>query len=100
VLTAFQDVEDNLSSLRILSQELELQNAAIDSSQRYLNLANSRYQSGLDTYLNVIIAQATLLANQRTALNLQMQQMIASVKLIKALGGGWDAPHGTKEDIP
>jgi NodT family efflux transporter outer membrane factor (OMF) lipoprotein len=92
VLTAFQDVEDNLSALRILSQELQQQNAAVESSQRYLTLANARYISGLDGYLDVITAQTTLLSNQRTAMNLRMQQMTASVQLIKALGGGWDVP--------
>jgi NodT family efflux transporter outer membrane factor (OMF) lipoprotein len=91
VLTAFQDVEDNLAALRILSQELQQQNAAIESSQSYLTLANARYKSGLDSYLNVITAQITLLTNQRTAMNLQMEQLTASVQLIKALGGGWDA---------
>ena len=93
VLTAFQEVEDNLSTLRILSQELQQQNAAVESSQRYLTLANARYKSGMDIYLNVITAQTTLLSNQRTAMNLRMQQMTASVQLIKALGGGWDVSH-------
>jgi outer membrane protein TolC len=100
VLTAFQEVEDNLSTLRILSQELQQQNAAVESSQRYLTLANARYQSGLGSYLDVITAQTALLSNQRTALNLRMQQMTASVQLIKALGGDWDVSHGTTEAIP
>jgi NodT family efflux transporter outer membrane factor (OMF) lipoprotein len=100
VLTAFQEVEDNLSTLRILSQELQQQNAAVASSQRYLNLANVRYQSGLDIYLDVIAAQTALLNNQRTALNLQMEQLTASVQLIKALGGGWDVSHETTAAIP
>jgi NodT family efflux transporter outer membrane factor (OMF) lipoprotein len=91
VLTAFQEVEDNLAALRILSQELEQQETAVKSSERSLSLANERYQSGIDSYLNVITAQTTLLANQRTAANLRMQQMTASVELIKALGGGWNA---------
>jgi outer membrane protein TolC len=90
VLTAFQEVEDNLAALRILSQELDQQNAAVSSAQRALTLSNERYKSGIDSYLNVITAQATLLNNQRTAVNLEMQQMTASVELIKALGGGWD----------
>ena len=93
VLAAFQDVEDNLSTLRILSQEIRQQDAAVASSQRYLNLANDRYKLGIDSYLNVIIAQTTLLNNQRTAMNLRMEQMAASVQLIKALGGGWDVSH-------
>ena len=91
VLAAFQEVEDNLSTLRILSQELQEQDAAVASSQRYLMLANDRYRLGIDSYLNVITAQTTLLSNQRTAVNLRMEQMTASVQLIKALGGGWDA---------
>ena len=100
VLTAFQEVEDNLSTLRILSQELQQQNTAVASSQRYLNLANVRYESGMDIYLNVINAQTALLNNQRTALNLQMEQLTASVQLIKALGGGWDVSLGTNTTIP
>jgi NodT family efflux transporter outer membrane factor (OMF) lipoprotein len=100
VLTAFQEVEDNLSTLRILSQELQQQNAAVESSQRYLTFANARCQSGLDSYLDVITAQTALLSNQRTALNLRMEQLTASVQLIKALGGGWDVSHGTTEAIP
>ena len=93
VLTAFQEVEDNLSTLRILSQELQQQNAAVASSQRFLTIATGRYQSGIDSYLNVITAQTMLLSNQRTATNLRMQQLTASVQLIKALGGGWDGSH-------
>lgn len=90
VLTAFQEVEDNLAALRILSHELDEQNAAVASAQRSLTLATERYKDGIDSYLNVITAQTTLLTNQRTAVNLQMQQMTASVELIKALGGGWN----------
>src|SRR5262249_11944227 len=67
VLTAFQEVEDNLAALRILSQELDEQNAAVASAQRSLTLATERYKDGIDSYLNVITAQTTLLTNQRTA---------------------------------
>lgn len=91
VLTSFQEVEDNLAALRILSRELDEQNDAVASSQRALSLASERYKSGIDSYLNVITAQTTLLNNQRTAVNLQAQEMTASVELIKALGGGWNA---------
>jgi NodT family efflux transporter outer membrane factor (OMF) lipoprotein len=90
VLTAFQEVEDNLAALRILSHELDQQNAAVSSAQRTVSLSTERYKSGIDSYLNVITAQTILLNNQRTAVNLQMQQMTASVELIKALGGGWN----------
>ena len=89
VLTSFQEVEDNLAALRILSHELDQQNEAVASAQRALTLSNERYKSGIDSYLNVITAQATLLNNQRAAVNLRTQQMTASVELIKALGGGW-----------
>jgi len=89
VLAAIQAVEDNLASLRILSQELQQQEEAVTASQRYLTLAVDRYKLGVDSYLNVITAQTTLLSNQRTALNLQLEQMTASVQLINALGGGW-----------
>jgi len=91
VLTAFQEVEDNLATLRILSTELEQQDAAVASAQRTLSISSERYKSGIDSYLNVISAQTTLLTNQRTAVNLQMEQLTASVQLIKALGGGWNA---------
>ncbi|HYU98475.1 MAG TPA: TolC family protein, partial [Pyrinomonadaceae bacterium] len=74
-----------------LSRELEQQDAAVKSSARTLSLANERYKTGIDSYLNVITAQTTLLTNQRTAVNLRMQQITASVELIKALGGGWNA---------
>lgn len=91
VLTAFQEVEDNLAALRILSRELGQQNDAVTSAQRTLSLSSERYKSGIDSYLNVITAQTALLTNQRTAVNLQMEQMTASVQLVKALGGGWNA---------
>ena len=90
VLAAFQGVEDNLASLRILTVELKQQTDAVAASQRFLNLAMDRYRLGVDSYLNVITAQTTLLSNQRTALTLQLEQMTASVQLILALGGGWD----------
>jgi NodT family efflux transporter outer membrane factor (OMF) lipoprotein len=91
VLTAFQQVEDNLASLRILSVEIWQQGAAIKSAERSLAIANDRYGLGIDPYLNVISAQTSLLSNQETAVNLRIQQMTASVGLIEALGGGWDA---------
>ena len=91
VLTAFQQVEDNLAGLRILTQVIEQQNAAIDSAGRNLREAEVRYQAGLDPYLNVITAQTALLNDQQAVVNFRMQQMVAGVQLIEALGGGWDA---------
>jgi NodT family efflux transporter outer membrane factor (OMF) lipoprotein len=89
-LTAFQQVEDNLSGLRILSQEIDQQNAAIQSSQKYVEIATDRFRDGLDPYLDVITAQTTLLSNQQTMVGLKIQQITASVQLVEALGGGWN----------
>ena len=90
VLTAFEQVENNLAALRILSREIEQQDAAVASADRSLRLATARYRAGIDPYLNVITAQTTLLANQQAAVSLRAQQMTTSVQLIEALGGGWD----------
>ncbi len=89
VLTAFQQVEDNLAALRILSSEVGQQDVAVRASQRNLDLAIQRYRLGINSYLNVITAQVSLLGNQQTAVNIHMQQMTASVQLVMALGGGW-----------
>jgi NodT family efflux transporter outer membrane factor (OMF) lipoprotein len=90
VLAAFQDVEDNLAALRILSNEAVEQDVAVASSQRLLDLTLNRYRGGVASYLDVIVAQAALLNNQRTAVGILTRRMTASVLLIKALGGGWD----------
>jgi len=90
VLQAFQDVEDNLSGLRILNSESLAQQRAVDSAQRSLLISTNRYKGGVTTYLEVITAQATQLANERTAADITTRQFAASVLLVKALGGGWD----------
>jgi len=90
VLVSFQAVEDELAALRILSQEATEQHAAVTSSTRYLDLANTRFRTGVDSYLNVIIAQTSLLNNRQAEVQVQLRQMTASVALILALGGGWD----------
>jgi outer membrane protein TolC len=90
VLTSFQAVEDQLAALRILSEEATEQRAAVTSSTRYLALADTRFRTGVDSYLNVITAQTTLLTNRETEVQVQLRQMTASVSLILALGGGWD----------
>lgn len=90
VLIAFQEVEDNLVASRILSADIEQQDAAVDAASRSLSEATARYKAGLDPYLNVINAQTVLLNDQQLAVNFRMQQMVASVQLIKALGGGWE----------
>jgi outer membrane protein TolC len=91
VLTAFAQVEDNLASLRILSHVIAQQDAAVHAAQRNLDVATVRYRAGIDPYLNVITAQTTLLNDQQAAVNYRVQQMVASVQLVKALGGGWDS---------
>jgi NodT family efflux transporter outer membrane factor (OMF) lipoprotein len=90
VLTAFQQVEDSLATVRILSQQIRRQQEAVDSSKTFLRLELGRYDTGIDPYLDVVIAQTTLLASQQSLANLQVQQMTASVQLIESLGGGWD----------
>jgi NodT family efflux transporter outer membrane factor (OMF) lipoprotein len=90
VLGAFQQVEDSLASVRILSQQIIRQQQAVDSSKTFLKLEQSRYDLGIDPYIDVVTAQTTLLSNQQSLANLQVQQMTASVQLVQALGGGWD----------
>jgi|SRR5579872_4352467 len=90
VLTAFQNVEDNLAALRYLEEESAQQAAAVGYAERSLQLAQNRYQGGITTYLEVITAQAVALGNERTAVVLQTRRMTASVALVQALGGGWD----------
>jgi NodT family efflux transporter outer membrane factor (OMF) lipoprotein len=90
VLIAFQQVEDALAAVRILSQQIKRQQEAVDSARTFLKLEQGRYDSGIDPYIDVMTAQTTLLADQQTLTNLQVQQMTASVELIQALGGGWD----------
>jgi NodT family efflux transporter outer membrane factor (OMF) lipoprotein len=90
VLIAFQQVEDALAAVRILSQQIKRQQEAVDSARTFLKLEQGRYDSGIDPYIDVMTAQTTLLSDQQTLTNLQVQQMTASVELIQALGGGWD----------
>jgi NodT family efflux transporter outer membrane factor (OMF) lipoprotein len=90
VLQAFQDVEDNLSGLDILNSESVAQQRAVESARRSLLISTNRYKGGVTTYLEVITAQTTQLANERTAADITTRQFAASVQLIKALGGGWD----------
>lgn len=91
VLTAFQEVEDNLAALRLLEQEADRQNAAVASAEKSLALSLDRYKGGVTSYLEVITAQAVALSNERTAVSLLGRRMVADVQLIKALGGGWDS---------
>jgi len=90
VLSAFQQVEDNLSTLRVLAQEAQQQALAVDASVKSLNLEIERYRAGTDSYLNVITTQQIELTNARTAVTLHQERLTAAVNLILALGGGWD----------
>jgi NodT family efflux transporter outer membrane factor (OMF) lipoprotein len=90
VLTAFQQVEDYLASDRWLDEQRVQQQDVISAAQRYYDLADVRYKTGVDTYLNVFTAETSLLSDQQTAITLHVQEMTSSVQLIEALGGGWD----------
>jgi outer membrane protein TolC len=95
-LTAFQQVEDNLAALRILGTEAQQQHAATSSAEKSLQLFNDRYEGGVDTYLQVITWQTNALNNERNDIVIEQRRLEASVLLIKALGGGWNAatiPH-------
>jgi NodT family efflux transporter outer membrane factor (OMF) lipoprotein len=94
VLTSFQEVEDNLSALRLLEQEAQLQDEALQASRKSVELTTNQYRSGIVSYLNVIAVQTTALGNERTVLDIQNRRLAASVQLIAALGGDW---HETKQ---
>jgi NodT family efflux transporter outer membrane factor (OMF) lipoprotein len=89
-LTAFQQVEDNLAAMRILETEAEQQHATTASAEQSLDLFNTRYEGGVDTYLQVITWQTAALNNQRNDIDIQRRRLDASILLIKALGGGWN----------
>jgi NodT family efflux transporter outer membrane factor (OMF) lipoprotein len=91
IFLAFNDVEDQLSGLRILERETGVEQKAVDSAQHSLDISNRRYKGGVTSYLEVLTAEATLLQNQRTAIDLQTRQFVDSVGLVRSLGGGWDA---------
>lgn len=90
VLTAFQEVEDNLAALRVLEQESAKQHEATLAAENSLQLTTNRYKGGLVTYLDVVTAQTIALTNERTEVDILRRRMDASVELIKALGGGWE----------
>ena len=89
VLTAFQEVEDNLAALRILEQEARVQNDAVVAARQSVELTTNQYKAGLVSYLNVVSVQTTLLTNERTALSLLGRRFAAATQLVRALGGGW-----------
>jgi NodT family efflux transporter outer membrane factor (OMF) lipoprotein len=90
VLTAFQQVEDQLAALRILAEQAEVEAAAVTSAREAERIINNQWLAGTVAYTSVVVAQATALANEETALNIRQNRLVASAALIQALGGGWD----------
>lgn len=93
ILTAFQEVEDNLAALRILNNEAKTQDAAVAAAEHSVELSTTRYRGGVANYLEVTTAQSAALADQRSAVDILRRRMTASVSLIKALGGGWNSSN-------
>jgi outer membrane protein TolC len=91
VLSAMEEVENGITGLESLERAATQAAASVRSAQRAYDLASDRYKGGVDTYLDVITAQQTLLNNQRQAVQIQGQLLATAVYLVKALGGGWDA---------
>jgi outer membrane protein TolC len=91
VLTAFQEVQDDVTGLTVLEQASQSQQKAVDSARRTLDISTSRYTGGLVNYLDVVTAQQNLLTNEQEMAVIQGQRLVTSVLLVKALGGGWDA---------
>ncbi len=91
VLSAFQEVEDDLAALHYLAEEAQQQAQAVAAAQQSLQLENDRYKAGTDSYLNVITTQAIALNDEQQAVAILQRRMTAAVDLVKALGGGWDA---------
>jgi NodT family efflux transporter outer membrane factor (OMF) lipoprotein len=90
VLLAVQEVEDNLSALRILEREAELQDEAVKSANESVQITLNQYKAGIVDYLNVVNVETIALNNQINALNIQADRLTAAVLLIRAVGGGWD----------
>lgn len=91
VLTGFQEVEDSLATLRVLEEEARVQQEALAAARQTVEVVTNQYKAGTVSYLNVIVVQTIALSNEQTALNILGRRMAASVTLVKALGGGWDA---------
>jgi outer membrane protein TolC len=89
VLTAFQQVEDALSNLRILQQQAAAEATAVESARRATEVTLNSYRAGTVAYTSVITEQTLLLGDEQTALSIQQSRLVASVALIEALGGGW-----------
>jgi len=90
-LSAFQEVEDNLAALRILEQEAKTEDGAVAAAEHSLDLSTTRYRGGVASYLEVTTAQSAALGDEVTAVDILTRRVVASVLLIKALGGGWNS---------
>jgi NodT family efflux transporter outer membrane factor (OMF) lipoprotein len=91
VLASFQQVEDQLAALRVLEEEADVQARAVKAAQDSVRLTTNQYEGGIVSYLNVVVVNATALANEQTAVNIQGRRLAASAQLVAALGGGWSA---------
>jgi NodT family efflux transporter outer membrane factor (OMF) lipoprotein len=99
-LTSFKEVEDNLAAVRILEEETKLQAEAVESARLSVQLTTNQYKAGTTSYLSVVQVQATWLANERTAVGIVGERLVATIALIKALGGGWKASDLSPERRP
>ncbi len=90
VLTAFQQVEDQLAAIRILAKEIRVEDQAVKAAQTEVDVFLNQYQAGTVAFTSVVVAQATLLSDQETALTIRQDRFLAAVSLIEALGGGWE----------
>jgi NodT family efflux transporter outer membrane factor (OMF) lipoprotein len=97
ILTAFQDVEDNLASLRILQNEIVIQQQAVASAKQALDIVNNQYKSGTVGFINVLTAQTVAFTAEQKLATIQGQRMVSAVGLVKALGGGWDTSQMARE---
>jgi NodT family efflux transporter outer membrane factor (OMF) lipoprotein len=91
VLTGFQEVEDNLAALSLLAQEASVQQEAVAAAQQSATIALNQYRAGTNSYIAVVVLQAAALNNERNALGITARRLTASVNLVRAMGGGWDA---------
>src|SRR5262249_16921871 len=100
VLSSFQEVEDNLAALRILEQEAAVQDEAVKAARESVTITTNQYRAGTANYLTVVVVQAAALNNERTAVTILGQRFVASVALIKALGGGWSVTWAADAAAP
>jgi NodT family efflux transporter outer membrane factor (OMF) lipoprotein len=91
VLTGFQEVEDNLAALNLLAQEATVQQEAVEAARQSATIALNQYRAGTANYIAVVVLQAAALNNERTSLGITARRLTASVNLVRAMGGGWDA---------